>query len=133
MAFVLKKAKKIKEDLLLVDDNGMEQLIEVNLDIDDFLPRFYAARKNLNAAQAELKESANEEEKLERLGVAIVALFDVIFGKENTKKILDFYDEKYTKMLTEISPFLVEVIYPRINQAANEKIQQIKQLHKKIK
>lgn len=134
MVFVIQKKGRIEEELHLVDENGnIEHVIMVSVDIDDFLPRYYKARKNLESVQESIKNCTDDEERLSQVGNAVIALFDVVFGSENTEKIVSFYNGRYTKMLVEISPFLSEVIYPKIKQASNQKMAEIKQLHKTIK
>jgi Ser/Thr protein kinase RdoA (MazF antagonist) len=57
------------------------------------------------------------EEKVEALGVAILNVFSVIFGDDQTKQLIDFYDGAYTEMLADVAPFINDVIAPKVSEA----------------
>ena len=64
-------------------------------------------------------------EALEAFGNVVISMFTLVFGKENTAKILEFYQDNYTEMATEITPFIANVIAPAVEQAVEKKKQQL--------
>jgi hypothetical protein len=61
----------------------------------------------------------------EAFGTAVIAIFAVLFGKENTDKIIAFYDGRYAEMLSDIMPFIEDALLPKIKETSAEYAQQI--------
>ena len=123
MAYKVTRQKRVTEDLELVDENGaVVETIHVDLDSDVMakqLSEKYLALINAQKVMQESKE-ADADKKLEVIGVAIIDLFESVFGKENAKRILDFYENKYIEMCQEVLPFVVNVIIPKVRSAAQQ-------------
>ena len=109
------KRNHIMEDLQ-VEDNGKTLDLHVDLSVDSIVKGYLAAAKDLTQAQADLRQGETEE-KYEALGRAIVGLFNVIFGEEQTKQLVEFYGEGYTELLADIIPFINETGVPKIVEA----------------
>ena len=105
----------VVEDLEL-DDNGKKLQLHVNLNIDTILRKYLQVAGELTKAQQVARKGATEE-KVEALGVAILNFFSVIFGDDQTKQLIDFYDGAYTEMLADIAPFINDVIVPKVSEA----------------
>jgi hypothetical protein len=107
----------IVEDLKVTDaGTGEELVLHVDLSVDQILQRYLQAAE----AFAKARNNANKgltEERVEKLGEAILNLFVVIFGQEQAQKLVDFYGESYTEMLADVVPFINEVVAPKINEA----------------
>ena len=107
----------VVEDLKVTDaGTGEELVLHVDLSVDQVLQRYLQAAE----AFAKARNNANKgltEERVEKLGEAILNLFVVIFGQEQAQKLVDFYGESYTEMLADVVPFINEVVAPKINEA----------------
>lgn len=128
--FELKRSEKIVEQIKVGDD-----VIEVNLDAGAIQSRFTKGYNELLRAQAALNGVTGDNieamsERLEQYGNAVVGVLQVVFGEVNTQKILDFYENNYTEMLTEVFPFISEVIIPKISEASKRKADELKALYK---
>jgi hypothetical protein len=69
------------------------------------------------------------EKAQEAMGNAIFGLFDVVFGHDQTEKIIDLYDNKPLEMLADITPFITDVVAPRVQEAQ----QRIEDRYKQVK
>lgn len=129
--FELKRSEKIIEQIKLGND-----IIEVNLDAGAIQARFTKGYNEVLRAQNALNGATNDNiesisAKLEQYGNAVISVLQVIFGEENTAKILAFYENNYTEMFTEIYPFISEVILPKISEASKRKTDALKALYKR--
>ena len=130
MVFVVQRKSQVEEILELRDEQGnLAHSLSVKLDVEKIAPALYKARKELIEAQ----NKANAAEAYEDIGAKEMAFFKIVFGEENANLICEFYDGKYTEMLLDITPFITEVIYPKINQISNQKMEQLKAARRKMK
>lgn len=128
--FELKRSEKIVEQIKLGDE-----IIEVNLDAGAIQARFTKGYNELLRAQNALNGATSDtldavSDKLEQYGNAVVGVLQIIFGEENTQKILAFYENNYSEMFTQIYPFISEVIIPKISEASKRKAEELKALYK---
>lgn len=125
MAYQAKRSKKYVEDFELVDAEGnIKHTLHISLDADDMtvnINRKYAALTRALSETTEAKrkaETAEEAEDLqgvfETLGNAMVDLLQAVFGEENAKILLDFYEDSYIEMSREVLPFISNVVIPRM-------------------
>ena len=103
------------EDLEL-DDNGKKLTLHVDLNVDAMLSRYTQVAGELAKAQQEARKGLTEE-RVEALGTAILNLFVVIFGEDQAKQLVDFYNGAYTEMLADVTPFITDVVTPKVNEA----------------
>ena len=128
MAYQAKKHKRFLEDFELVNESGeVEKTLHVSLDADDMavkINRKYTAltRALIETTEMQRKAESNEdmEDCFEKLGKAVVDLFDAVFGPENTKVIVEFYENRYIEMVKEISPFINQIVIPRCMEIRKE-------------
>ncbi len=124
MAYQIKKSSRITEELEFLDDNGQVALhIDVEIDVDKIVSSYRATEIKL----IDLNKAAQSKspEALSAYGEAIVEFFSLIFGAENTEKILAYFDGKYTDMFIMISPFIQDVVKPAIAASVKQKRQMI--------
>lgn len=136
--YVISRSENIKETLCLKNKDGTTAAqIDVVVDIDTIAADYIKKRDILVAAEKSLKlaqKSGNSEGFKHAYGLygsAIVDLCEVVFGKENTCKILEFYDNRYVEMLTQVIPFINERFTPAIYRAVGERKKQLKKLHRR--
>ena len=128
MAYQAKRRKQFIEDLELTDvDGNVVHTLHVSLDTDDMVPRLtrkYTALIRAQAETAEAKRKAETAEEVtecfEKLGHAVTDLFEAVFGEEDTKTIIAFYDGRYIEMIKEITPFITKCVIPRCMEIKKE-------------
>lgn len=124
MAYQVKRTKQIYEELELLDEaDNVVRTLKILLDADTIyktLNQKYLELENaqqyMNSLGADIKEEIKNH-ALERIGNAVYDLYLVIFGEDNTKTILDFYNDRMVEMNLEITPFIVDVIIPRMRES----------------
>ena len=124
MAYQAKKQKRFVEDFQLVDENdNIFKTLHVKLSADDMLAKINRKYTVLCQTLAETNEikhkvQSNKEigDCLEKLGNAVVNLFEAVFGEEDTKTIVEFYENRYTEMCQEVVPFISNIVIPRITE-----------------
>lgn len=122
MAYQAKRSKKYVEDFELVDAEGnIKHTLYISLDADDMtvkINRKYVALTRALSETTEAKRKVETAEDLqgvfETLGNAMVDLLQAVFGEENAKILLDFYEDSYIEMSREVLPFISNVVIPRM-------------------
>lgn len=113
------KRNHIVEDLE-IEDNGKTLQIKVDINVDTMLKAYNNAQYKIAQASIDAQKAANDKDMSkaeEAMGNAVLGLFEVVFGTEQTKKIIKFYDNKSLEMLGDIAPFIAEVVAPRFKEA----------------
>lgn len=105
----------VVEDLQITD-NGKVLDLHVDLAVDQILKRYLDAAGAFARARDEVSKGLTEE-RVQKLGETILALFVVIFGDDQAHKLVDFYGENYTEMLADVVPFINDVVAPKVNEA----------------
>lgn len=130
--YVVKQKKHIVEELRL--QNERETLdLKVDLWIDDVFHKYNKIRLMLGEAQHDLQENPTSEKAQASYGSVLVAFFSLIFGAENTEKMLQFYDGRYSDLLEDVAPFIVDVIQPQVQAAAQEKVKNLRNMAKRAR
>ena len=120
------RKNKVKESLRFNHADGTEAFTaEVEINVDEFAGKYNKARELAAFAENKLKNSPESEELQQAYGEAVIAVLELIFGQENTRKILEFYENRYSEMLLDIYPFLTEVIQPAIQEAARDRAEKL--------
>lgn len=122
MAYQAKRTKVFKEEFQLVDENGqIAKTLMVELDpsmVAQNLSRKYVdLQKALTAVN---NAESNKEKMYETVGKSMKEIMETVFGKEDTKTIVEFYDERYIEMCREVLPFVSEIVVPKVRKLAKE-------------
>ena len=105
MAYRAKRSKRFTEEFELEDENGnVVKTLQVSLDADDMVAK-------LNRKYTALVET---------LGRAVVDMLEAVFGAEDAKVIVDFYEGRYLEMCKEVLPFITQCVIPRCNEIKKE-------------
>ena len=135
MAWQAKRSRTFRDDFELVDENGnVVHTIHVSLDADDMtvkISRKYTALVRAMSETTEMKRKAESAEELEncmeKLGQAVIDMLEAVFGEEDTKTIVEFYENRYIEMSREVLPFISQVVIPRMQELAAENRKSIRQ------
>lgn len=122
MAYQIKKDNEVVEELEFLDNNNeVVKKINVKINIDKIASEY--RQRKVEITEAQQKINKGEEDAVELFGVAIINMFKTVFGEENTVAILEYFEGKYTDMLTNCIPFIEQVIQPAIEQVVKDKKQ----------
>ena len=123
MAYRIQKAPHVREEVT-VEDEGKELTVSVDLDVHQVLRQYTEAAEQLAEAERRIHDlqkqgidSENIGDTYAALGNAVISLFAVVFGPEQTGEIVEFYGGNHTEMLADFVPFLQDVVVPKIREA----------------
>ena len=120
MAYQINNSYHIVEDLeLLGDDGKVELTVHVDINTDRMAGGFRKAEIGLINAQRGIKKGEHAE-ALESYGKAVIEVFRLVFGEENTTVMLKYFEGKYTDMFIQLYPFINDVVKPAIAASAAE-------------
>lgn len=105
----------------LVDEKDkVVHTLHISLDANDMKVRIGRKYTSLTKALAETTESQRKAESaedavknIETLGRAVADLLEAVFGPEDTKTIISFYDGRYIEMSREVLPFISQCRHSR--------------------
>lgn len=123
MAYQAKRKKRFIEDFELIDEkDNLFKTLHVELDADDMVAKInrkYTALCQVLRETTEIKRKSQSNEEIqgciETLGNAVVQMLEAVFGEENAKTIVEFYDNRYIELCNEVVPFITKVVIPRLN------------------
>lgn len=123
MAYKIKRKNVLCEELVIEAAGGRPELrLPVEMTIDQTLAQFNRLRRMLGELQAKAEKNPFDDAVISKLGIVIVAFFELIFGKDGCKKLVDYYENNYTEMLEDVAPFIVDVVIPQMNLAMEERV-----------
>lgn len=114
--YTIKKAAHIVDELK-IEDGDKTMTVDVNIYVDDVMADVVKCQKKIALAQAKIRENKNDGDALAGLGEAVIALFGLLFGEEQTKAIVEFYENRTASMLADFLPYIAQVIIPEIQKA----------------
>lgn len=127
--YELKRAPRIKEQLKIGDE-----VIDVDIDVENTAVEFNKRRNAVIAAEQDIKKMRESGEEstavLEKYGKAITELLVTVFGVDNTQKIVDFYEGRYIELTTEVFPFVINVIGPKMKSGIEDMRERAASLYK---
>lgn len=123
MAWQIKKSRQIVEDLELINEDGtIDSCIHVNVDIDRIANSYRRAELAIAEAEQAVRDSVSDA--YTKYGEAVLQLYTLVFGEEDTERIVSFFDGRYTAMMQDINPFIANVVAPAIRERLKDYKQQ---------
>jgi len=138
MAYKVSREKPFfVEDLELVDSitGKVVKTISVRLNPDSVVEKISRSYIELVKTQQQLPQLSTgiEQGKLadayEKLGLAVIRLFESVFGEADTRAIVTFYESNYTEMIKQVTPFIIDVALPQIKKMSHQNKQDILALY----
>lgn len=134
MAYQARRNAEYTQDFELVDERGnVVHRLLVALDPGSCVEKLNRKYIALIKAQEETSKIATDvalggkagNETLgnayETLGKASVDLIEAVFGAEDTKTILEFYNGRYSDMISEVAPFITTIVIPDLRRITQDK------------
>ena len=124
MAYQAKRKRLYTEDFELTEEDGtVVHTIHVALDPDSMARKLSEKHMGLMKALQDVKASDVQVvpgEALESIGAAVKDILEAVFGADDTGMIMDFYDNRYLEMCTEVMPFVTTLVIPVVRKMAQE-------------
>lgn len=133
MAYQAKRKKVYEEEFLLTEEDGtVVHTLHVSLDADSMVKKLSEKQLDLIHALKDVQEAKADEEGIEKLGNAVIDVIEAVFGKEDAKTILEFYDHRYIELCQEVVPFITGEVIPKVRKiAAQNKKKTLSQYNRK--
>ncbi len=136
--YKIKRTRKFYDTLVLCDEQGETQKeLKIEVDIDaiatgfrEVLTRLEEAQKSLQNSQ-KLKRQSDFDKAYYDYGEALIKMFEMCFGTENTEEIVTFFENRYTEMSVEIVPYITKEIIPLVGEAIKQKKNSLKKAGKR--
>lgn len=130
MAYQLKKKKHIIKQLELMGEKGKaEWTLNVDIIVDDFRNRYPSIMTEVKKAQEMLDEKGPEDaEAIVASQIAMKAVFCLVFGEVQTRKFLEYYENRYYEAFLDVIPFINEEIIPAVQDAIKDENARIEKL-----
>ena len=132
--YTIRKVSDIHDELVIENSSGEVELrLPVDINIEDVLARYNRLRRLLGEAQEKLRTMPESEECQSYYGTIFVEILKVVFGEEGCAKLLANYENKYEKLLSDVAPFIVDEINPKIDAAMKARAEKYRRLNKAAK
>lgn len=136
--YKVKRTRKFYDTLQLCDEQGnVQKELRIEVDIDAIATGFREVLNQLEEAQKCLQDNQKLKQQKEfdkayyDYGKALVKLFEMCFGKDNTEEIVTFFENRYTEMSVEIVPYITKEIIPLVGEAIKQKKNNLKKAGKR--
>lgn len=128
--YKIKRSGHISESLQIEDGAKLLDLT-VDISVDEIMADYVELGSHLAKLQTMLDKGEKAEDLYAEYGKTVLAYFELFFGADQTEKIVSFYNGRYSEMLTDITPFLQDVIVPAIIRAQDETKEKYKAMAKR--
>lgn len=128
MAYQAKRRKIYEEDFELLDENGnVVHSLRVSLDADSMVAKLSEKHVALINALQNVQNAKNTagEDALTVLGNTVIDILEAVFGKDDAKTIIDFYDNRYIEMCQEVMPFVTGTVIPEVRKISQANKKQV--------
>lgn len=136
--YKIKRTRKFYDTLQLCDEQGTAQKeLKIEVDIDAIATGFREVLTKLEKAQKSLQDNQKLKKQNEfdkayyDYGEALIKMFEMCFGTENTQEIVTFFENRYTEMSVEIVPYITKEIIPLVGETIKQKKNSLKKAGKR--
>ena len=128
--FIAKRKKKVFETFALADEDGnIVHTYDVSCDPEEHLIEYNRAINKIIKAEQLIKEEPNPQ-NYEIYGQAIIDMMGIFFGENASREILDFFEDRYTEMITEVFPFITDVLMPKMREISEKELEKVRKRRK---
>ncbi len=120
MAYQVRQKQRIQEELEITNACGDNSItLKTDINITQVAKELRGLFVKLVETQKNVEKSATDE-NIEKVGNTFIALLKLIFREEQTQTILRFYESDYAEMISDISPFIFDVVKPAIDKYVSD-------------
>ena len=129
--YTIQKTQAFEDTLRINGENSETLDLHIRMNTSPQLVKEYRGLQiQLIDAQKKLKEQPGSDAALSEIGEATIRMIALLFGEDNTRKMQEFYGGDYVTMVTDIFPYIQNVIAPKIQEMAKERKAQFKRRFK---
>lgn len=128
--YQIKRRKLFTEKLNIVNPDGKEITIDVELSLDTQMREFESKYRSIQIINNHVNAGTAT---YSQLGQGVIDLMDVVFGKINTQKLITFYTGNYIEMIQDIMPFITDVVKPEFDRQKEESVKKARKAIKDLK
>lgn len=130
--YKIQRKQTIEDELIIENAKGDVALtLPVKLHVDDILADYNRLRKLIGEYQYRATQDPMDETALAALGMSITEFFKLIFGQKGGEELFAYYENRYTELLEDVSPFIVEQIQPQVDAAMKQRAERFRKMAKK--
>ncbi len=121
--------EKVLKEQLEIDGVVFDVDFNVTKMANDLMKNY----SHIGVLEAEIKTTDVKEvsKQYEKLGLAFKQLLNIIFGEEQTNKMLLMYEDDYASLMNDLIPFINDIIIPKVKEVSEEKQRKIKDIKKR--
>lgn len=120
--YTLHNAALFQDTLCLESHNGTSETIEVHFHVTPELVKQFRALQVKIAQASQNKAPTAQEDAMQATMDASIELVRLLFGEDNTNKLLEYYSGDLTAMASELFPYIRDVVTPAIHKAAKQRM-----------
>ena len=125
--YTLTQNQSFSDEIKLEKKDGTIEILEIKINLNpDLVQKYRSLQVQMIDLQSQYKNNPENPQIIENIGKVVVDIFSLLFGEENTKKLLEFYDEDYTQMLSDLFPYIQNVLVPKITEVAKKRQKNLK-------
>jgi hypothetical protein len=127
----------VKSFKLKSKDGAVGDVISVYINAKELAEGFKKCKSALINAERSLKDAQKRNDEhsfnvaVEDYAFATWNMLELVFGTEYSKKLLEFYGERYFDLAHDIAPFIKKKIIPVVNRYKKSKKDEAKNIYKK--
>lgn len=123
--YVIKQKKHFVENVVFEGEDGTRLDLHVDLDLDVAVQRYWKQYETLAIARERLLSDSQNIEKQEAFGNAVMSLMAFVFGDNQAQQALEFYKGRESELLTDVLPFLCDVVFPHLKEASEARVKDV--------
>ena len=128
----IQRKQRFEDTLELLDEQGKVCVtLPVSLNIEEVYVRICKARKAVVKAEEAMRKEQTED-TIKAYGESVCFLFSAIFGDDGCEKIVRHYDGRYTEMLLDILPYLIETVFPKFDELSEARLRRAVELRRAV-
>ncbi len=129
--YSIQKAPCFTDKLELRDEAGKSLVLDIRLQVT---PQAAGQYRRLQVRLLDLQKAARENPGdpaiVEQIGQAVAEVLSLLLGTDNLQEMTQFYDGDYITMLSDVFPYIQQVIAPQFSALAEARKKQLKRRFK---
>ena len=127
----IKKSETFIDQLKVTNEAGESLVMDIALNINPTVVKEYRALQvRLMDLDKQRQTDPEKSEIIEQIGRAVCDLITLLFGAENFRKMDDYYAGDYVTLLADITPYIWDVIAPKLQDLSKARKAQLKRRFK---
>lgn len=119
--YTLTQHEMFSDEIALQHNDGTAEMLAFSLRLSpETLKRFRGLQIRMIELQKECQTSPNDD-TIKKVGECVCDLISLLFGQDNAERLISFYREDYNAMLTDLFPYIQNVLVPKLQAVAKDR------------